>query len=148
MNNFQIRFCTADDYALVFELLKQLWTDVQLNYETLQTVYENALKSDRQKLIIGLIDNKIIGFCSLTVKNSLWQSGNLGHIDELVVDENFRKYGIGKKLMDAITKIAKENNCKQTELSSAFHRKEAHQFYENLGYEKRAYLFSKVLDDI
>jgi hypothetical protein len=67
MRNFQVRFCIADDYVSIFELLKQLWIDKQLNYEALQTVYENALKSDRQKLIIGLIDNRITGFCSLTI---------------------------------------------------------------------------------
>jgi ribosomal protein S18 acetylase RimI-like enzyme len=145
MKNLQIRFCVEDDYAAIFELLKQLWIDKQLNYQALQSVYENALKADRQKLIIGLIDNEIIGFCSLTIKNNLWQGGNLGHIDELVVDKNFRECGIGKKLMDEITKIAKENHCKQIELDSAFHRKKAHQFYENAGYEKRAYLFSKEI---
>ncbi|MDR1348855.1 MAG: GNAT family N-acetyltransferase [Prevotellaceae bacterium] len=145
MKNFQIRFCIADDYAAIFELLKQLWIDKQLNCKVLQAVYENALKSDRQKLIIGLIGNKIVGFCSLTINNNLWQGGNLGYIDELIVDENFRGQGIGKTLMAEITKIARENNCKQIELSSAFHRKEAHQFYKNSGYEKRAYLFSKAI---
>jgi ribosomal protein S18 acetylase RimI-like enzyme len=133
-----------DDYSSIFELLKQLWPDIQLKYETLQVVYEKALKSKNQKFIIGSIDNKIVGFCSLTIKNSLWQSGNIGHIDELIVDKSFREKGVGRKLLDKVTKIAEANKCKRIELDSAFHRKEAHKFYENLGYENRAYLFSKV----
>jgi ribosomal protein S18 acetylase RimI-like enzyme len=145
MPDFQIRLCTKDDYASVFELLKQLWTDMPSNYETLQIVYTDALKSDKQKFIVGLIDNKIVGFCSLTIKNNLWQAGNLGHIDELIVDKTFRKQGIGRKLIDEITVIAKENDCKRIELDSAFYRKEAHQFYKDLGYENRAYLFSKII---
>jgi len=88
----------------------------------------------------------IIGFCSLTIKNNLWQAGNLGHIDELIVDDNYRGKGVGSKLMDEITRIAKENQCKRIELDSAFHRKEAHRFYENEGYENRAYLFSKEIE--
>ncbi|MDR2127373.1 MAG: GNAT family N-acetyltransferase [Prevotellaceae bacterium] len=146
MEDLQIRFCTEDDYSSVFELLKQLWLK-QLNYEMLHATYKNALKSNSQKLIIGFTNNQIAGFCSLTIKNSLWQAGNLGHIDELIVDNHFRKQGIGKKLMTEITQIAKANNCKRIELDSAFYRQEAHKFYENAGFEKRAYLFSKIIDE-
>jgi len=31
------------------------------------------------------------------------------------------------------------------ELDSAFHRIESHRFYENLGFQKRAFTFSKEL---
>jgi len=41
--------------------------------------------------------------------------------------------------------IARQNNCKQIELDSSFHRKEAHQFYESIGFKSRAYLFTKQL---
>jgi glucosamine-phosphate N-acetyltransferase len=34
---------------------------------------------------------------------------------------------------------------RRVELDSAFHRKQAHRFYEQLGFENRAYLFSKAL---
>jgi|GEM_PF-269627 Acetyltransferases len=145
MNGFHIKSCTEGDYEPVLELLKQLWPDSELNYETLKAVYIKALNSDTQKYIVGLVDDKIIGFCSLTIKNNLWQAGNLGHIDELIVDKNFRERGYGKKLMDEITHIAKQNGCKRIELDSAFHREEAHRFYENQGYYNRAYLFSKEI---
>ncbi|MDR2039287.1 MAG: GNAT family N-acetyltransferase [Bacteroidales bacterium] len=146
MKDFQIRACTDDDCKYVFELLKQLWPDIQLDYETIYPVFCKAIKSDNQKLIVGLSNNKVVGFCTLTIKNSLWQGGNLGYIDELIVDENHRGLGIGHKLIDEITTIAKNNHCKIIELDSAFHRKEAHLFYENLKYESRAYLFSKRIN--
>jgi len=76
----------------------------------------------------------------------LWLAGKLGHVDEIVVDESFRGQGIGKKLMERITEIAKENSCKRIELDSAFHRKNAHGFYKSIGYEIIAYLFSKTLN--
>ena len=141
----QIRLSSLEDFVFVFDLLKQLWKDRQLDFIAIQNVYNQALQSNKQKFIVGLVDNKIVGFCSLTIKNNLWQAGNLGHIDELIIDENYRGLSIGTKLMAEITKIAKEANCKRIELDSAFHRKEAHQFYENLGYENRAFLFSKEL---
>ncbi|MDR1645455.1 MAG: GNAT family N-acetyltransferase [Tannerellaceae bacterium] len=146
MENLEIRPCINEDYKFVFELLKQLWLEMELDNEALYISYKKALDSDNQFLIVGIVDKIIIGFCSLTIKNNLWQAGNIGHIDELIVETSIRNKGIGEKLMSEITKIAKENNCKRIELDSAFHRKAAHQFYENLGYENRAYLFSKKIE--
>jgi ribosomal protein S18 acetylase RimI-like enzyme len=141
-----VRNCEITDFAEIFKLLEQLWIDSTLEFDSLREVFENALKSSQQRLIVGIDNKRIIGFCSLTIKNNLWQSGNLGHVDELVVDKNYRGNGHGKTLIDSITKIAKDLKCKRIELDSAFHRKEAHRFYESLGYENRAYLFSKQLD--
>ncbi len=144
--NLEIRICKQDDFPAIFKLLKTLWIDLDLKFETLQIVYRKAIISENQKLIVGIINNQIVGFCSLTIKNNLWQAGNLGHVDELVVDENIRGQGIGKKLIERITEIAQENSCKKIELDSAFHRRNAHSFYESIGYKNRAYLFSKTLN--
>jgi ribosomal protein S18 acetylase RimI-like enzyme len=142
-----IRFCIKEDFASIFGLLCQLWPDMDLDYKKMQEVYKQAIVSDKQKLIVGIYKSNIVGFCSLTIKNNLWQAGNLAYIDELVVDKRYRGQGIGKQLIDKITAIAKENRCKRIELDTAFHRKDAHRFYEKIGYEKRAYKFSKIIDN-
>ena len=146
--DFKIRNATKSDFIGVYNLLKQLWSDLDLdsNNQALNEIYLKAVDSGVQRLIVGEIENKIVGFCSLTIKNNLWQVGNLGHVDELVVDKNFRGNGYGIALIDSITQIAKDLKCKRIELDSAFHRKEAHRFYESLEYENRAYLFSKQVD--
>ena len=145
MQDFQIRYCTENDYEAVYELLRQLWADTIPDRDALRTAYTKAVASKSQMLIVARVGPRLAGFCSLTVKNNLWQAGNLGHIDELVVDGCFRGKGVGSRLLEEITKIARENGCKRIELDSAFHRKEAHRFYENAGYENRAYLISKVI---
>jgi len=48
--------------------------------------------------------------------------------------------------LNAIIAIAKERGCTRIELDSAFHRKEAHQFYERNGFGNRAYLFLEIID--
>jgi ribosomal protein S18 acetylase RimI-like enzyme len=143
--DLKIRKASYSDFDEIFILLKQLWQDSILNKTELRKVFHEAVNSDRQHLIAGLSDKKIVGFCSLTVKNNLWQAGNLGHIDELIVDKNFRGRGYGKQLMNKIIEVAIENKCKRIELDSAFHRKEAHTFYESIGFKNRAYLFSKTV---
>ena len=47
--------------------------------------------------------------------------------------------------MTAAIKLAIESGCASIELDSAFHREDAHRFYESQGFENRAFLFSKSL---
>ena len=143
--DLNIRAAEYDDFENIFPLLEQLWSDLKLDFKTLFDVYKKGIDSESQRLIVGTVNNKIIGFCSLTIKNNLWQAGNLGHVDELVIDKSCRGKGYGKTMIDSITNIATDLKCKRIELDSAFHRKEAHGFYKSSGYENRAYLFSQRL---
>jgi GNAT superfamily N-acetyltransferase len=133
------------DFEGVRKLLQQLWPDMISNTDELRIVFERALTSTTQKSIAAIAEDDVVGFCSLTLKNSLWTAGNLGVIDELVVDTHHRGMGIGKNLIEKISLIAHENNCTRIELDSSFHREEAHRFYEKIGFVKRAYWFSKRL---
>ena len=64
----------------------------------------------------------------------------------IVVDKNYRGKGYGKRLMEKIEEWAKENNCNGIRLTSNTNRKEAHLFYENMGYksEKESKYFIKL----
>jgi glucosamine-phosphate N-acetyltransferase len=141
----EIREYKADDFENILPLLRQLWPDKNLDENALKTVFKRVLISDNQLYFCAISDSKIIGFGSLTIKNNLWQEGFSCHIDELIVDVYHRKNGIGTRLLQHLENIAKERNCRRIELDSAFHRKKAHTFYKNLGYENRAYLLSKIL---
>ena len=81
------------------------------------------------------------------MKNSLWVARCLGHVDELIVDTQYRGRGLGSELLQSIILRARDRGCLRVELDSAFHREEAHRFYEQHGFENRAYLFSKTLEN-
>ena len=101
----------------------------------LHAVYSRALASETQFYLCAEDEGAVAGFCSLTLKNNLWQAGNLAHIDELVVEERQRRKGIGSALLDAAVKMAAGRGCASIELDSAFHRGDAHRFYESQGFE-------------
>jgi GNAT superfamily N-acetyltransferase len=134
-----------EHFSEVLSLLRQLWRDRVLNERRLDDAFERGLSSSFQEFRIAICNDRIVGFASMTIRNSLWQEGYLGHIDELVVDERFRGEGIGTRLLDEMIKVSKKRSCKKIELDSAFHRKEAHRFYESKGFENRAFVFSKDL---
>jgi len=141
-----IRACTREDFEQIFALLRQLWPDRTLDRDALSQVYCRGLASDLQRFLCAEEEEEnIVGFCSLTIKNNLWQAGYLAHIDELVVRKEKSGRGIGGALLDAIIEAAKQAGCSRVELDSGFHRTEAHRFYQQHGFENRAYLFSKTL---
>ena len=56
-------------------------------------------------------------------------------IDEICVDENYRKNGIGTMLIEEAKILAKENNCCRLELNCWEFNKDAMRFYINQGFE-------------
>jgi ribosomal protein S18 acetylase RimI-like enzyme len=144
--DIEIKKCTNKDFGSVTRLLNQLWPDRKLDEIKLLKVYHKALRSKNQQYLKAVHKGKIIGFCSLSIFNTLYGNGESMHVDELVIDESFRSMGIGKMLLDVAKKISREKGCKMLELESATHRNDAHRFYENLGYEKMGVVFSLKLD--
>lgn len=55
-------------------------------------------------------------------------------IENVIVSNKHRKQGVGKKLMEEIEKLALNRGCSFVVLVSNIERKEAHKFYESIGY--------------
>ena len=142
----EIRACTAADFEQILLLLQQLWPDKALGRNEMRQVYSRALSSEQtQRLLCAVEEARVVGFCSMTIKNNLWVEGFLAHIDELVVDRAKQGRGIGGRLLQSAIAQARALNCARIELDLAFHRGDAHAFYERQGFENRAYLFSLPL---
>ena len=99
------RKCTIDDFDKLLPLFYQLWPDQQLSDASLKKVFNKGITSECQYYLCAEIDRRIVGFCSLTVNNNLWQQGNLGHIDELIVDESFFIKNLNARRTLAIKRI-------------------------------------------
>lgn len=141
----EIRPCRAEDFDAVVQLLRQLWPDKQLDLAKLRAVFDRAITADTQVYLCATIGANVVAFGSLTLKNNLWHEGNLGHIDELVVDSGFRGKGIGTRLLAYLEITARRRGCRRIELDSATQRTRAHDFYEQQGFVSRALLFSKAI---
>lgn len=141
-----IDVCTLADFDGIFLLLQQLWPNKTLDREPLRALFKEAVAADSRVLLRAEIDQYLAGFGSMTIKPHLWHAGLIAWVDELVVDQKYRGRGVGRALLNRLTDAARERGCRAMELDSAFHRTEAHSFYEKLGFEKRAFLFSRRID--
>ena len=70
------------------------------------------------------------------VTKSIW-------IDEIIIDDDYKKKGYGKKLIKEVTKFAEKHNCKRIELNCWFFNRDALKFYEKIGFIQQRIIFEK-----
>lgn len=143
--SLELKNALITDFEDVFKLLEQLWSDTKLIKEDLANVYSYNLDRDETFNKVVFLDNKMIAYYSGYTSMNLYHSGKVFYLQIIIVDENYRNLGIGKKIIDDIMDISSSEKCKAIELDSAFFRESAHRFYTNLGFRKRGYVFSKLL---
>ena len=139
----QIRPVVKGDIDSILLLLQQLWPKKKIHLHQIQSLIQQQLLSRNHHLVVAEQQNRVVGFGSLSRKINLWTEGMLGHIDELVVDDQEQQRGIGTIILNYIIEMGLQLGCRRIELDSAYHRKQAHQFYQCKGFVNRAILFSK-----
>jgi GNAT superfamily N-acetyltransferase len=79
---------------------------------------------------------EIVGTLQITFTPSIsFQGGKRATVESVRVDEKYRGQGIGKQLMLWAIERAKRENCFAVQLTTNADRREAHRFYENLGFK-------------
>ena len=67
-------------------------------------------------------------------------------ITALAVSMEYRKNGIGTKLLNLVENYCRSNNIGLVSLNSGLPREGAHLFYESKGYIKKSYGFVKQIE--
>ncbi|MHC1600857.1 MAG: ribosomal protein S18-alanine N-acetyltransferase [Candidatus Nezhaarchaeales archaeon] len=80
---------------------------------------------------VAVINNEVIGYVVGAKKGS-----GHGHIISIAVKPEWRRRGVGSKLMKALLDTFKERGLKAAVLEVAISNKEAIAFYKALGFEK------------
>ena len=90
---------------------------------------------------------KILGYVEAEVYESLYSDPGLNVLG-LAVFPSAQGRGIGRQLMERVEELAKSRHSAFIRLNSASHRKEAHVFYERIGYDgnKTQKRFLKIMD--
>lgn len=78
---------------------------------------------------------KIVGMASIYFKKLL--DKEVGWIDDVVVQNDYRKQGIGDHLIKPLLREAKKNKVGFIELTTGYHRKEAFRLYQKFGFKQR-----------
>ncbi len=128
--NPSIRKINRSDMPAIIELLQFL-----SEFKPLQSEYSEIWNEFNHQnnvyAVVAVIGEKIVGYGSIVVETKI-RGGKMGHIEDIVSHTSFRKRGIGKAIIDALLKIAKEKGCYKVALQCKKHNI---LFYEKCDYE-------------
>jgi len=96
------------------------------------------------ELFVIEVDESVRGLLGFRIRENLEESSRFGEISTIVIDPEFRGFGLGRSLLEHADKLARDRHCIGTWLVSGFGREqEAHKFYKHLGYQVTGYRFVK-----
>ncbi len=139
----EYREANRQDIPQLLELYKQLSLDDENPDLILQDIIWDKVETNDIKYFVAADNGKIVSTCFICIiPNLTWKGKSIGFIENVVTDEHYRQKGIGKKILEMAINHAKENDCYKVLLQSNYKRKEAHLFYEAIGFDgdsKRAF---------
>lgn len=89
------------------------------------------------RLSVAELDSKLIGFCYsyISVKPNYFKLERFGFIGDLFVREEFRRLGIGRRLVEDALEFFQKKKINQIELLVAIKNDETIRFWEALGFD-------------
>jgi ribosomal protein S18 acetylase RimI-like enzyme len=110
---------------------------------------EEMLKDENKPIYVATIDNYVVGYamCQIRIPTSNMYPNKIFHLDDICVDEKYRKNGIGKALYQKVVELAKENNCYEITLNVWPGNEAALKFYEKMGLKTRSIIMESIINN-
>jgi GNAT superfamily N-acetyltransferase len=138
-----IRPAEASDAAALASLMGELGYDTRT--AEMEMRLEFILGDSRYRTFVAVTDGKIGGMIGTFCHLSYEHNDPSGRILALVVSKTMRKRGVGRQLVSAAENDFAQRNVRRIAVNTRLARKEAQQFYEEIGYERNGFRFVKDL---
>ena len=157
VNNIIIRKAGIDDFEQIHRIVMQVHN---LHLKNRRDIYKDVnpltidefkedITSDNKLYLVAESNENVVGICFSTIKiitdNRILNDKKIVYIENICVDVNERKKGIGKMLYNETIKIAKNIKANSIELMVWKFNEEAINFYKNLGMEIKNISFEKKI---
>ena len=144
MNDLTIRIAHINDLEYIQELNNELFKLEKENYDP--TLVSNWPLTEEGKkyfedlinnhyVVVATINNEIVGYLagSINEKGS-YEDVQYGEINNMFINDNYRGYGIGKKLINSFKDYCKERNINNLIVTASSKNINAINFYKNNGF--------------
>ena len=140
MSKVIFRKVIKEDLDRVFKILNQL---KELNIESLdkESAWNSFNENKSTKSIVGVLENEIVAYGSIVIENKI-RGEVAGHIEDIVVDKNYRGRFIGENLIKELINIGKKNKCYRITLFCKEHLKN---FYSRQGFDNSSINMKKYI---
>lgn len=123
----EVREYRKEDYEIVSKLLSDIFFIEKVNKE----------KDDNHIELVGVIDDKVVGYVLLTKIVNFATDEIIGKIDYYCVSEAYRNKGMGKMLIESAINYMQKWDVKYIELTSNKSRIIAREIYKKEGFTIR-----------
>jgi GNAT superfamily N-acetyltransferase len=89
-------------------------------------------RDDGYRLSAAWCDGRVVGLIGYRLQENLLY-GRFVFVDDLVVDEAFRRHGVGAQLLSVARNYARNTDCQQFVLDTGLHMALAQRFYYRQG---------------
>ena len=138
-----VRVAEAADVEALADLM------TQLGYETRTSEMQMRMEAIRANknyaTFVAVSKGKVCGMIGTFMCYTYEHNSPSARILALVVSEEMRGRGAGHALIAAAEKDLAQKNIKRVAVNTHVERKEAHDFYEKVGYTKNGFRFVKEL---
>lgn len=140
----KVRLAKMSDYHQIMSLYNDFVGEDR--YSKLDNdSFSKVLHTSTSFVYVSEKAGKILGIATFSMRHVIRYPKPIAELDEMYVDPNFRRQGIGNELMQAVEKRARELGCYRLYIESQYKHEQGHKFYESLGYKNYGYHFLKNL---
>lgn len=128
----EIRAARKEDVPAILGLIRELAIYENAPNEVENTVEQLTIDLFEDKLceaIVAVIDDVVVGFALFYSSYSTWK-GRCIYLEDLYVQEAYRRHKIGDALFETVRKIAIDRKCKRMDWQVLDWNEPAIKFYE------------------
>ena len=136
------REANRQDLPRILDLYARALDGKALTVDDAERLFERIQRYPDYRLHLAETDGRLAGTFALLIMDNLGECGTpSGIIEDVVVEPEYQRRGIGRAMMQHALAICRQKGCYKMMLSSNLRRTGAHAFYESLGFEKHGYSF-------
>lgn len=156
--NVSIRKARPGDLTAISALNKMLFEyetifndeyNLQWTYsDSGQKYFKKRLESNSSIIFVAEVKATIVGYILAYINSYPFRSVNpIAEIENMFISEDYRKHGIGRKLMQEVKKVAKEKGVKRIKVVAVTQNTHAINFYKMCGFEEFDVVLEANLDN-
>lgn len=136
----EIRKAIKEDFIQISSLMQELLGNPVFERKG---YFEEALSSENFEALVAEIDDEVVGYLDIWIFPDVGHGANLGLIVNFIVDERYRKKGIGSKLLEESLRVAEDKKFHEFHVWTGFDNEKAKKVYKKYGFTNESLLLER-----
>ena len=138
--NLNVKKVSVKDFAKIFDILQSI-SKYKVDSSLINEISSSFFDQKHMHAFSFFIEKQLVGYGSFIIEKKI-RGGKVAHIEDIVVDSNFRGKGVGKFIITKLTEKIKDLKCYKITLACKEHNIS---FYEKCGFSLNGFNMSLIL---